>query len=183
MMIPEYRYVITDGDTFASDANATHFTSNRFNAYTWSNMVTAENVLANRNKTGYYVDIITTYRVDVDPDISMDVDIIQQFLDIVQDCTERYETLKQREIRLDRQLCDIEHFIESEDLNARDGYKIYKKLQKVRRERRLVKQRLQIMDAIKASGVDIESLKPVLKSLTDVKYRPREYANFDGILV
>ena len=181
-MKPEYKYVIISGDSYAADANATKFTTNRHNAFTWTNMIAAENVMANRADLELSVSMITHYSVEVDPDISMDVSIIQQFIDIVEDSNERYESLLKLEEQLNDQLLDLEHYIEDTNLNARDGYRAYKKLQEIRRRRRLVKERLHIMQCIQTSGIKLESLKAIVKPLTNVKYKPRFYEDFENIL-
>ena len=181
-MKEEYRYVITDGETFASDANATHFTKCKHNAFTWSSLTSAENVLANRGDSKYEVSVIRHYQVNVDPDIAMDIDVIQQFIDIVQDALDRYDTLVQLEKDVDNQQLDIEHYIEDTNFSACTGFNLAKRLQEIRRKRRLIKQRIKIMEFIRNSGVDVEPLKTIVKNFTDVKYKPRYYDDLDDIL-
>lgn len=54
-----------------------------------------------------------------------------------------YERLREQEKRLDMETQDLLHLIEFTNLNASEGFKAYKDLQRVRNERRKVKDMLQ----------------------------------------
>lgn len=146
------RYIITNGEQFVKNQNATSLASNSDDAYMWTLKTSAENVLAdakNRSSNSPHATIDNSYKVepvyiyvsDIEPDISDDLDTIRLFADIVQDSAEREESLLAQLSKVDRELSDIEHFIEFVDLNGVDGFKIYKKMQSIRQIRREIKHR------------------------------------------
>jgi hypothetical protein len=81
--------------------------------------------------------------------------------------------------KFDRQITDIEHYIEfnAGKFNACEGYKAYKLLQDVLVKRRKVKDELQILQVVKdkmAFPDDIENIQERVKELEERKYEPRE---------
>ena len=186
------RYMITNGEQFVKNQNATAITSNSDDAYMWSLKTSAENVLAdarNRSSNSSHASIDNSYKVepvyiyvsDIEPDISNDLDTIKLFADIVQDSAEREESLLAQLSKVDRELSDIEHFIEFVDLNGVDGFKIYKKMQSIRQIRREIKHRLKIVQTINSQSIDPEVLKRLVKGFGNIYYKPRE-VDFDDIL-
>ena len=186
------RYMITNGEQFVKNQNATAITSNSDDAYMWSLKTSAENVLSdakNRSSNSPHATIDNSYKVepvyiyvsDIEPDISNDLDTIRLFADIVQDSAEREESLLAQLSKVDRELSDIEHFIEFVDLNGVDGFKIYKKMQSIRQIRREIKHRLKIVQTINSQSIDPEVLKRLVKGFGNIYYKPRE-VDFDDIL-
>lgn len=88
--------------------------------------------------------------------------------------------------KFDRQITDIEHYIEfnAGKLNACEGYKAYKLLQDVLVKRRKVKDELQILQVVKdkmALPDDIENIHERVKEFENRKYEPREFKHlFEG---
>ena len=186
------RYIITDGEQFVKNQNATSLTSSSDDAYMWSLRSSAENVLSdarNRSSNSPHATIDNSYKVepvyiyvsDIEPDISDDLDTIKLFADIVQDSAEREESLLVQLSKVDRELSDIEHFIEFVDLNGVDGFRIYKKMQSIRQIRREIKHRLKIVQTINSQSIDPEVLKRLVKGFGNIYYKPRE-VDFDDIL-
>ncbi len=186
------RYIITNGEQFVKNQNATSLTSNSDDAYMWTLRASAENVLSdakNRSSNSPHATIDNSYKVesvyiyvsDIEPDISDDLDTIKLFADIVQDSAEREESLLAQLSKVDRELSDIEHFIEFVDLNGVDGFKIYKKMQSIRQIRREIKHRLKIVQTINSQSIDPEVLKRLVKGFGNIYYKPRE-VDFDDIL-
>ena len=186
------RYIITNGEQFVKNQNATSLTSNSDDAYMWTLKTSAENVLAdakNRSNNSPHATIDNLYKVepvyiyvsDIEPDISDDLDTIRLFADIVQDSAEREESLLAQLSKVDRELSDIEHFIEFVDLNGVDGFRIYKKMQSIRQIRREIKHRLKIVQTINSQSIDPEVLKRLVKGFGNIYYKPRE-VDFDDIL-
>ena len=181
--------MITNGEQFVKNQNATAITSNSDDAYMWSLKTSAENVLSdakNRSSNSPHATIDNSYKVepvyiyvsDIEPDISNDLDTIRLFADIVQDSAEREESLLAQLSKVDRELSDIEHFIEFVDLNGVDGYK---KMQSIRQIRREIKHRLKIVQTINSQSIDPEVLKRLVKGFGNIYYKPRE-VDFDDIL-
>lgn len=186
------RYIITNCEQFVKNQNATSLTSNSDDAYMWTLKTSAENVLSdakNRSSNSPHATIDNSYKVepvyiyvsDIEPDISSDLDTIKLFADIVQDSAEREESLLAQLSKVDRELSDIEHFIEFVDLNGVDGFKIYKKMQALRQIRREIKHRLKIVQTINSQSIDPEVLKRLVKGFGNIYYKPRE-VDFDDIL-
>ncbi len=186
------RYIITNGEQFVKNQNATSITSNSDDAYMWTLKTSAENVLSdakNRSSNSPHATIDNSYKVepvyiyisDIEPDISDDLNTIRLFADIVQDSAEREESLLAQLSKVDRELSDIEHFIEFVDLNGVDGFKIYKKMQSIRQIRREIKHRLKIVQTINSQSIDPEVLKRLVKGFGNIYYKPRE-VDFDDIL-
>ena len=186
------RYIITNGEQFVKNQNATSLTTVSDDAYMWVLKTSAENVLSdakNRSSNSPHATIDNSYKVepvyiyvsDIEPDISDDLDTIKLFADIVQDSAEREESLLAQLSKVDRELSDIEHFIEFVDLNGVDGFKIYKKMQSIRQIRREIKHRLKIVQTINSQSIDPEVLKRLVKGFGNIYYKPRE-VDFDDIL-
>lgn len=186
------RYIITNGEQFVKNQNATSLTTVSDDAYMWTLKTSAENVLSdakNRSSNSPHATIDNSYKVepvyiyvsDIEPDISDDLNTIKLFADIVQDSAEREESLLAQLSKVDRELSDIEHFIEFVDLNGVDGFKIYKKMQSIRQIRREIKHRLKIVQTINSQSIDPEVLKRLVKGFGNIYYKPRE-VDFDDIL-
>lgn len=186
------RYIITNFEQFVKNQNATSLTTVSDDAYMWTLKTSAENVLSdakNRSSNSPHATIDNSYKVepvyiyvsDIEPDISNDLDTIKLFADIVQDSAEREESLLAQLSKVDRELSDIEHFIEFVDLNGVDGFRIYKKMQSIRQIRREIKHRLKIVQTINSQSIDPEVLKRLVKGFGNIYYKPRE-VDFDDIL-
>lgn len=187
-----YKYMIAGDDGYISNSNGTGVTPNRDNAYLWSTPEAAENVLRdarNRKESSghpkigndFEVAAVKLYEKDIPDDIIMDLEVVKQFIDIVVDSADREQDLKDALSNVDRQLSDIEHFIEFTDLNARDGFKIYSKMKHLRRYRRDIKYRLKIIDSINSQNIDPEVLKRMVSYFKNLTYQPREI-DFDEML-
>lgn len=186
------KYIITDGTNFVNNSNAKTVCQNSNDAYMWSLKVSAENVLKdakNRNANSdlvrldskYHIEEVCLYRSDVPNDIISDIKVIADFADIVRDSAEREEDLLSQLSKIDRELSDIEHYIEFVDLNGVDGFKVYKKMQSLRQFRREIKYRLKIMHDINSQSIDPDVLKRLCSFFKDLYYRPK-VVDFDDIL-
>lgn len=178
------RYIITNGEKFVKNQNATSLTTVSDDAYMWALKVSAENVLSdvkNRSSNSQYANIDSSYKVepvyiyisDIEPDILDDLNTIKVFTDIVKDSADREEDLLSQLSKIDRELSDIEHFIEFVDLNGVDGFKVYKKMQALRKVRREIKHRLKIVQTINSQSIDPEVLKRLVKGFDNIYYKPR----------
>ena len=80
---------------------------------------------------------------------------------------------------MDKEICDIMHYVEFYNLDAAKGYKAYKMLKECRQHRRLIKdEREKVATVIEALGDFelIENMKKCLKQfrgLENLKYEPR----------
>ena len=84
--------------------------------------------------------------------------------------------LKKEQKRIERAICDIQHYIELGNLGASDGYKAYKLLQSYLLQRREMKDKIALLEAfgnaINSSG--LAEAKKAAESLVTRTYRPRE---------
>lgn len=75
---------------------------------------------------------------------------------------------------MDGILLDMDHLIEFYDLNAADGFGMYKKRQSIRRERRALKDEIFALDLVVdklSKGVTIENLDCFIKSVQKLSTR------------
>ena len=76
------------------------------------------------------------------------VELATKFSNVVEEIKEIKLKLSEEQSILDQKVLDIQHYIESRNLNAVEGYKAYKLLQETLKERRLVKNRASEIEPI-----------------------------------
>lgn len=77
---------------------------------------------------------------------------------------------------VDKEICDILHYIEFCNLNAAQGYKAYKMLKERRIKRRSIKNELQVVDIIlgkKISETATDEIEKAISGMDKRKYEPR----------
>lgn len=92
------------------------------------------------------------------------------------DAIKRKEELCKQLSDVDKELSDINHYIEFCNLNAAQGYKVYKMIKERRAKRRTIKNELVVVDAIleKKIGDSItEEIEKVINHLDKRIYTPR----------
>ena len=152
----------------------------------------AHNILNNaispkeRNRWQIVESIDTPIQTKREPDIC-DLDNIDSDSEIIKELTiiteaadrlKRYiEELDKKLSELDKQQNDVLHFIEKYNLNASDGFKVYKLLKDIRVERRSIKNEIhnaQMLDKTELEGINYVSL---IKKMADQEkqnaYTPR----------
>ena len=70
------------------------------------------------------------------------VELATKFSNVVEEIKEIKLKLSEEQSILDQKVLDIQHYIESRNLNAVEGYKAYKLLQETLKERRMVKNKM-----------------------------------------
>jgi hypothetical protein len=132
------KYILTDGENYVVNSNGNILAKTKPDAFIWNTKEAAENVKEystnKKVKANFYVEEIETYVSDVPGYIEMEMRTVLEFYDIVKDCAESFDSMVEQLSQIDKELSDIDHFIEFTELNARDGYKIYKKLSSMREE-------------------------------------------------
>jgi len=81
-----------------------------------------------------------------------------------------------RQSEIDREISDIEHYIENYNLNASDGFKAYKILQGRRRKRRRIKDELikvSIIENIDIKSNNTQQIIDRIEGLDNRKYKAR----------
>lgn len=77
---------------------------------------------------------------------------------------------------VDKEICDILHYIEFCNLNAAQGYKAYKMLKERRIKRRSIKNELRVVDIIlgkKISETATDEIEKAISGMDKRKYEPR----------
>lgn len=182
MVKTDMKFIVSNKDetNFLTDPITKSFSRHRENAHEWYNEKSAQFVadkLPNAKVIKSY-----SYMADVDECLLMDVEAIQNFLDIVKESRDNPQNLERQLDILNRQIVDIEHFIQFKDLNVPSGYKAYKLLQTKRRERGYLKGKLRISKDINSLNIDEGVLESLVKLFKEqLVYKPREL-NFEDML-
>ena len=96
--------------------------------------------------------------------------------DVFKDAERRFKELPQELSDIEAQIIDLEHYIEFVNLNARDGYKAYKRLKELLNERRILKYESKIVNAINRNRAASEGINNILSAITECQnsvYKPR----------
>lgn len=100
--------------------------------------------------------------------------------EVFTEAEKRFKELPQKRSDIDAQIVDLEHYIEFTSLNARDGYKAYKKLKELLNERRILKYESKIVNAINVNRSASEGIKNILSAIRECQnsvYKPRVLAD------
>jgi hypothetical protein len=100
--------------------------------------------------------------------------------DLFKEAIKRGRELSQEISDIDSQITDIEHYIEFNSLNCRDGFKIYKKLKDVLQRRRYLKNEQKIVNAINknhSASEHIKNITSVIGEYEKCEYQPRILIN------
>ena len=98
--------------------------------------------------------------------------------EIFHDAMKRSKDLAQELSDVDAQIVDIEHYIEFTTLNARDGYKTYKKLKELLCLRRTLKFEHKVVNAINTNYSALGQIEKILATINDCNnsaYKPRNF--------
>lgn len=191
------KYVITDGTKYIMKGKRGNFTPT--NCAAWAETFSKEkatNVLNNQIsknlRKGYRIECLepdspgikSVTQTDLkQTEKVMESDVIQGWINRVQglnglikDVKVRKEELLQQLSNIDKQLCDIYHYIEFSSLNACQGYKAAKMIKDKRIVRRRIKNELQVLSIILSSNISDEIEQEVvgrIKGMDNRVYDPR----------
>ena len=184
-------YVLTNDKNWLMYNAAKQFTSTPDvkQAQQFATAARAENARYNLPKPlknlGYHVQFVgmaDAEPVDIDADIDPielhdGIETIGAMLDLHKQCASQQQWLENRLCETQSKICDIEHAIEFYNYNARDGYKMYKRLKELRLERRKYKDALLICEIMAGAfaAVDWAELDARLPNLANRAYKPRFY--------
>lgn len=117
-----------------------------------------------------------TEKVTISENVQRWLDKVSELNGLRNDATKRKEELCKQLSDVDKELSDINHYIEFCNLNAAQGYKAYKMVKDGRIKRRSIKNELVVVDAIlgkKISDSITEEIEKVIHSLDERTYTPR----------
>ena len=116
--------------------------------------------------------------IEDEKDINIDFSILEITKEVIEwgkGLEKKKRELLEQLSQADLEIVDIEHAIEFYTLNARDGYKLYKKLHDVRIKRRNIKDELQMLSVLEPnlSAEVAHRLEKNINGLNNRKYTPR----------
>lgn len=117
-----------------------------------------------------------TEKVLVTENIQRWLDKISDLNGLASDALHRKEELLNQLSLVDKELCDINHYIEFCNLNAAQGYKAYKMIKDRRIRRRSIKNELQVLEIIlgkRISETATDEIQKAVESMDKRKYEPR----------
>lgn len=193
-------YVITDGNgsyIHRNDDNKYVTIRNEKQATQWDNIAKANSVLNNmipKNiRSNYAVLLLETEKVvEKDEDKvseicfrSIDNGNIQEWQDRLKTVIETLSSVDQRRTELgtklsevDKEIVDIEHYIEFGNFNAYQGWMCFKMLQNLFRQRRKYKNEINVIEMMKQCKINNSALLNLSQNIAEVsnqRYKPRAF--------
>jgi len=90
--------------------------------------------------------------------------------DAIRDIPKQYNANAERIRELEKERIDLLHLIELVDLNAREGYKVYKELQSLQKERRKMKDENELLKHVIQSFSNMKGqIKHLDKAIGDIR--------------
>lgn len=177
-------YIITDGkDLFvARKHNKYLITKDETQATHFTDANKAKNVLANNveyNGEKYVLFVKRIGDIDynaLDGSVAEWKEKFSQFTELIGLSKKRYNQLTDMLSVVDKEITDIEHYIEFNSLNAYQGYLSYKLLREKMTARRKIKDEMTIIFTIsekKVCNLTSDNLNIVFNSLDNRSYNPR----------
>lgn len=117
-----------------------------------------------------------TEKVMVSENIQRWLDKISDLSGLASDALHRKEELNQQLSNIDKEICDVLHYIEFCNLNAAQGYKAYKMIKDRRIIRRSIKNELNVLNIIlskKISETATDEINKCVAGMDKRTYEPR----------
>jgi hypothetical protein len=117
-----------------------------------------------------------TERVAIAENIQHWIEKVKGLNGLASEAVHRKNELTDQLSTVDKEICDILHYIEFCNLNAAQGYKAYKMLKERRIKRRSIKNELQVVDIIlgkKISETATDEIEKAISGMDKRKYEPR----------
>lgn len=121
-------------------------------------------------------DVFTTERVMMSENIQKWINKVSDLNGLAKEAKERRAVLWEELSKVDKELCDINHYIEFCNLNAAQGYKAYKMIKERRILRRTIKNELDVLNTIlgkKISETATDEIMKAVKGMDKRMYEPR----------
>lgn len=117
-----------------------------------------------------------TKKVLTSDNIKKWLDKVSDLNGLAKDALHRKEELVRQLSEVDKELCDVHHYIEFCNLNAVQGYKAYKMVKDRRIRRRSIKNELDVINIIlgkKISETATDEIKRCIAGMDNRSYEPR----------
>ncbi len=100
--------------------------------------------------------------------------VTQQLNEAISNAESYLDGLCEELSAVDKEICDIRHYIEFNALSAANGYEAYRMLRERLLKRRTIKDQMTYLNAMRQRGINNKSVKESNKLLTrERKYTPR----------
>ena len=190
-------YIICNNDNYLHRNKKNHFSvvHTMENATTWSDAQKADNVCAINAKElvlkyGLEVKYVSQENKVVNPP-AKPIELEYDILDKVKEISEFTKQIEERRLYLmemihtvDLEIVDIEHAAEFYNLNASQGYKLYKLLHDARNRRREYKDELEKINLSLGTSIrstNMENLERSILGLDNRQYTPRINKELFGV--
>lgn len=154
-------------------------TTDKLEAHVWSSEKKAKNVLRSQLKnqgTIIYTESEATEREIVSDNYSME-EILEGVQELGSAINQKKYFLKKMLSYYDRREQDLLHEVEGSKYNVCEGYKYYKRMQDLRKERRKVKNEMRKIENLSMMGINKANIDKALRNAEKVgsvvKYSPR----------
>lgn len=121
-------------------------------------------------------DIDHTEKLKCSDNIKKWINKVSDLNGLVNDASHRKDDLTKQLSNIDKEMCDLMHYIEFCNLSASQGYTVYKMIKDRRIKRRSIKNELEVVTVIlnkKLSDSIIDEIIKTIKSLDSRTYEPR----------
>ena len=195
-------YVITNGEgsyIHRDEASGKYVPIRSFSKATqWDSIVKANGILNNsiaKNiRSGYAVQLVDTEKTVVKENTSVQNDLcfrnitddninewlqkINTIMDVMSGSDARQQELNSKLSEVDKEIVDVEHYIEFGKFNAYQGFMCFKMLQNLLKQRRKYKNEIQVLNLIRQCRFDKNSLTALAQTISDIQnkcYTPRAF--------
>lgn len=195
-------YVITDGEggyIHRDETSGKYVLIRSFKKATqWDSAVKANGILNNSIaksiRSGYAVQLVDTektvekedtsvqsrlcYRNIIDDNIAEWISKINTIMDVLSGSDTRQQELNSKLSDVDKEIVDVEHYIEFGKFNAYQGWMCFKMLQNRLRQRRKYKNEMQVLNLIKQCHFDKTAISALSQTISDIQnkcYTPRAF--------
>lgn len=189
-------YVICNDNSYLCQAKGGFFAVDNINQATkWKKISSANNILNDLpedfDNYGFSVRYVTKNgEIAVEPmatPTELDYDILEkadEIAELARQAENRRTYLLEKIQMIDLEIVDIEHAAEFYNLNAAQGYKLYKMLHNARVERRELKNELEKINMFLGSSIGSAKMENLKKSITGMEnrqYSPRVNKELFGV--
>lgn len=195
-------YVLTDGkgSYIRKDETTGKYVPIRSfkHANQWDNILKAKSVLDNSIakaiRKDYVVQLVDTEHIVEKEDLSKQSELvfreieddnisdwlskINTIKDVLSGSDMRVSELTEKLSEVDREIVDVQHYIEFGKFNAYQGWMCFKMLQNMLQQRRKYKNEISVLNMIKQCKFDMNSLTALSQTISDAtnkKYTPRAF--------
>lgn len=112
----------------------------------------------------------------IDSEIQVWIDRISAITDLIANSDARNQELNDKLSEIDKEIVDIEHYIEFGKFNAYQGWQCFKMLQTALLQRRKYKNEMAVIEMISKCKIDEKSLQALSETVANIEnkcYRPR----------